>query len=156
MYGMMPYEVAYMIFKSKNFDELTTTELYDILRARCEIFMLEQDIRCQDMDGVDYHSRHCFLEENGRVVGYLRAFYADPERTTVQIGRALTLTHRQGHGRRLMQESIADIRKNLPCRKISLHSQKHAEGFYEKCGFHTVSDEFLEAGVVHVTMEMDL
>ncbi len=145
-----------MTFKAKYFDELTPCELYEILRSRSEIFMLEQDIRCQDMDGIDYQSRHCFLEEDGRVVGYLRAFYTDEQRTTVQIGRALSLVHNRGIGRLLMQKSMEDIAYNLPCRKLVLHSQKHAEGFYQKCGFRTVSDEFLEAGVPHVTMEQEI
>ena len=62
-----------MQFKVKRFGELTTAELYEILKSRSEIFLLEQNIVCQDMDDVDYDSLHCFLQENGRITAYLRA-----------------------------------------------------------------------------------
>ena len=52
--------------KAKLFEELTTKELYEIVRSRTEIFLLEQKIICQDFDGVDYEALHCFIEKEGR------------------------------------------------------------------------------------------
>ncbi len=141
-----------MNFYAKEFEELNITELYEILKSRCEVFMLRQNIICQDMDDVDYKSRHIFLWENDRVIAYARAFY-DGE-NTVKIGRVLTLRHGEGYGRKIMTETLKDITENMKCKKILLNSQKHAIGFYEKFGFKTVSNEFLEEGVVHVTMEL--
>lgn len=141
-------------FRARFFDELTVRELYEIVRARCEIFLLEQSIVCRDFDGIDYDSLHCFLvEEDGRVVGYLRAFLT--ETGEVQIGRVLSLTHGIGIGGRLMREALPAIRERLGGRRIMLHSQKHAEGFYKKLGFVTVSEVFLEEGIPHVTMELE-
>lgn len=145
-----------MNFTAKYFDELTTAELYEILKSRAEVFFLEQKIFCLDMDNVDYRSRHCFIEDGGRVIAYLRAYYGEDDDTAVHMGRVLTLDHGMGFGARLMRESIADIKKNMKCERICLDSQKHAIGFYEKLGFCVVSDEFLEEGVVHVCMELDL
>ncbi len=138
----------------KRFDELTNKEVYEILKSRCEVFMLEQRIICQDMDDVDYDSFHFFFEENGRVVAYLRAFYSDDD--TMLIGRVLTLNHGQGIGRNLMNNALDYIRNNLRCAKIQIHSQKQAVGFYKKFGFKEISDEFIEEGVVHIMMEMSL
>ncbi len=143
-----------MEFSAKYFEELSLSQLYEILKSRMEVFMLEQEIHCLDMDDVDYRSRHCFLEEGGRVVGYLRAFYQEDDPSVVHLGRVLTLRHGQGLGRKLMERSLEDIRANLPCRAIRLDSQKHAVGFYEKHGFCAVSGEFLEEGIPHVTMEL--
>ena len=145
-----------MKFTAKYFSELTLSQLYEILRSRAEVFMLEQRIICQDMDGVDRVSRHCFLEDNDRVVAYLRAFYADETQSAVQIGRVLTLQHGMGLGRKLMEASILDLKENLGCKKICLHSQKQAVGFYEKLGFQITSEEFLEEGIPHVTMELEV
>lgn len=145
-----------MKFVAKYFDELTTAELYEILKSRAEVFFLEQKIFCLDMDDVDYKSRHCFIEDGGRVIAYLRAYFKDGDDTAVHMGRVLTLNHGMGHGARLMQESIADIKESMKCERICLDSQKHAIGFYEKLGFCVVSDEFLEEGVVHVCMELVL
>lgn len=142
-----------MEFSSKIFSELTTTELYEILKSRTEVFLLEQNIICQDIDDVDYDALHCFIMDNGRVVACLRAFYKDEKKGTVQLGRVLTLSHGRGTGRELMQKSIEAVREKMNCKKIYVESQKQAIGFYEKFGFTVTSGEFLDAGVVHQSME---
>ena len=148
--------VEILEFFSKNFSELTTCELYEILKSRAEIFMLEQKIFCLDMDDVDYKSRHYFLKENGRVVAYLRAFYTDENKSRVKIGRVLSLKHKQGLGSILMQKSISDIKENMNCETIYLNSQTHAVKFYEKFGFKSFGEEFLEEKVSHISMQLNL
>ncbi len=145
-----------MMFFSKYFDELNTKELYEILKARAEIFIMEQNIHYQDMDDIDYRSLHCFFIDNDKVSAYLRAFYADETCDTIKIGRVLTLQHGNGLGRKLMNDSIQAIKLRTKCSKICMDAQKHAVGFYEKFGFKVVSDDFLEEGVVHVSMELEL
>lgn len=145
-----------MNLKSKTFEELNTKELYEILKARSAIFMMEQNIHYQDLDNVDYNSLHCFFMEENKVIAYLRAFYQDDNKEIVRVGRVLTLNHGKGIGKDLMEQSIKAIKKKMKCKKISMNAQKHAVGFYEKFGFKTVSDDFLEEGVVHVVMELEL
>lgn len=140
---------------AKKFSELSAEEVYEIIKSRTEVFLLEQNIICQDLDDVDYESLHCFFKEGRRVIAYLRA-YVDEDTETVSIGRVLTLEHGRGMGRELMDKSIAEIKKHLGCSKLTLHAQKNAIGFYKKFGFSIVSDEFLEEGVVHVTMEKEV
>lgn len=139
-----------MNFIAKKFNELSATELYEIVRARQEIFLMEQNIVCRDFDGVDYDALHCFLWENDKVVAYMRAFMQDGE---VHLGRFLTIRHGEGLGRRLMETALPVIKAEFGCDKISFHAQKHAEGFYLKLGFKTVSDVFLEEGIEHVIMK---
>lgn len=141
-----------MKFISKKFDELSNCEVYEILKARMQVFLLEQNIVCLDTDDVDYDSVHCFLEDNGKIIGYLRAFYSDED--TVTVGRVLTVVHKKGYGKVLMEKSIAVIKDRMPCRAITLHSQCQAAGFYEKFGFTACSDMFLEEGVPHVEMKL--
>ena len=143
-----------MTFIAKNFNELSTTELYEILKARAEIFILERKMCCLDLDGVDYISRHFFIENDGRVIAYLRAFYDGDNTDIVQIGRVLSIEHGVGLGAEIMTKAIEDIKKIMKCKAICLDSQKHAVGFYEKLGFKAVSGEFLEEGVVHIEMEL--
>lgn len=78
-----------MNFIAKNFSELSLGELYEILKARSQIFIVEQNMRCQDMDDIDLAARHFFFEENGKVLAYLRAFYTDDSKSIVKIGRVL-------------------------------------------------------------------
>ncbi len=141
---------------AKKFDELTTTELYEILKARAEIFIMEQNINYQDMDDIDYRSLHCFIKDGDKVIAYLRAFYKSEDKSIVKIGRVLTIEHGKGVGRVLLEESLKTIQDKMQCSKIYIEAQKHAVGFYEKFGFVTTSGEFLEEGIVHVAMELDV
>lgn len=138
----------------KKFDELSTKELYEILRSRGEIFVKEQHICCIDPDGADYSSIHVFCMQQGRVAAYLRAFQYDE--TTVKIGRVLTLEHRKGLGSELMKTAISEVPKLLSCDKIYVEAQKQAVGFYEHCGFTVTSEEYLEEGIPHHDMILKL
>ena len=108
------------------------------------------------MDDVDYDSLHCFFMEDDRVIAYLRAFYQNEDKTIVKIGRVLTLKHGKGIGNDLMIQSLQTIKEKLKCEKILIDAQKHAVGFYEKFGFKTISDDFLEEEILHVVMELEL
>ena len=139
---------------AKQFNELTTTELYEILKARSEIFIIEQNIHYQDMDDVDYDSLHCFFVEDNKVIAYLRAFYEKDD--IVKLGRVLTLKHGNGVGRDLLEQSLIAIKKKMKCKKICMDAQKYAVGFYEKFGFKVTSEDFLEEGIVHSAMELKI
>ena len=76
-----------MEFFAKTFDELTTKELYEILKSRSQIFTIEQNIHCQDMDDIDYNSLHCYIMDDNKVVAYLRAFSQDDNKYIVRVGR---------------------------------------------------------------------
>ena len=141
-----------MKFIAKHFSELSPAELYEILRARAEIFLLEQHIVIQDMDGIDYDCLHCFLWEDGKAVGTLRAFYTDEAKTKVKIGRVVTLTHGKGHGKLLMEGALAAIQEKLPYDTLYVHAQTQAAGYYARFGFSPVGEEFDEAGIPHVEM----
>lgn len=140
----------------KKFDELTNKELYEILKSRAAIFIIEQNINYQDLDDIDYNSIHCFYKENDKVTAYLRAFYKEDNKDIVKIGRVLTLKHNQGLGRKLLTESLPQIIKIMKPKKITMDAQKYAIGFYQKFGFQVVSDEFIEEEILHVIMELDV
>lgn len=145
-----------MDFYIKPFDALSGAEVYEILKARSAVFMMEQEIRYLDMDDIDYRSLHCFMAEEGKVVAYLRAFADSAQPHAFQIGRVLTTRRGSGLGRALMEQSMAALQKQLDCRKVLVHSQTHAAGFYEKLGFSPIGEEFTEAGIPHITMEYTL
>ena len=145
-----------MKLKVKYFNELTTTELYEILKSRNEIFVVEQNCIYQDLDDIDYRSLHIFYESNERIEAYLRAFVKDSSSNIVQMGRVLTLTHGTGLGGQLLQEGISQIKEKLNPSSIYIEAQCYATGFYEREGFVISSDEFLEDGIPHVEMILKL
>ena len=79
-----------MEFVQKTFDELTNRELYEILRAREAVFVVEQNCPYYDIDGLDYPSLHMFYkEEDGSVQACLRIFEKVDEPGTMQIDRSV-------------------------------------------------------------------
>ncbi len=143
-----------MKFVAKKFSDLTNSQVYEILKARSKVFMFEQKIWYLDMDNVDYSADHLFLEQNGEVVAYLRAFEGEKE-SEIHIGRVLSVEHNKGLGTKLMNNAFDYFMKNK-VKSIVLNSQITAVRFYEKLGFNTVGDEFIEAGIPHIKMEKDL
>lgn len=141
-----------MELKVKTFSELTTGELYEILKSRAEIFVVEQKCVYQDLDDRDQSSLHIFFEEKGRVKAYLRAFALDDQK--VQIGRVLTLHHGTGLGGRLLKEGIRQVWERYAADRIYIEAQCYATGFYEKEGFRICTGEFMEDGIPHVGMEL--
>lgn len=143
-----------MILKSKYFHELTTAELYEILRVRVKIFVVEQHCAYQEPDGKDLESLHIFYEENGQVLAYLRAFVKD--RDTVQMGRVLTLHHGTGLGGKLLRVGIEQIREKMDPKRIDIEAQCYARGYYARAGFVECSEPYLEDGIPHVRMTLKL
>lgn len=144
----------FVIFHAKFFNDLTLFELYEILKARSKIFLLEQNIICQDMDDIDYDSLHCFIVNGTKTMAYLRAFRDAGSCDCVIMGRVLSIQHKKGLGRILMNNAIEEAKRQFGAKKICVHSQKQSMGFYEKLGFEVVSDEYIEAGIPHITMEL--
>ena len=166
-----------MTFTVKQFDDLTPTELYEIVKTRFEIFVLEQKIMCRDLDDVDKVALHVFCREGGsedgridagsggsgakadpggRVTGYLRLFWQDEAAGIAKMGRVVTLTHGRGIGGELLRKGIEVARRQMHARTITLHSQQYCIGYYEREGFVVTSDVFLEEGIPHVEMELRL
>ena len=137
----------------KPFRELTPDELYAIVQAREKVFLLEQHIICQDLDGVDRDAIHVALLDGTAVLAYLRLFEKDGDAV---IGRVLTTVRGEGYGRRVMDLARQAAIERMAVRRILLHSQSYAIPFYEKCGYHAISDEFLEEGIPHRLMAMEL
>lgn len=140
-----------MEFVAKKFDELTNREVYEMLKCRSAIFVVEKEITYLDMDDIDYDALHCFLVEDGKVKAYMRAFYV--EEGIVKLGRVLTMQHGIGHGRLLLDKSLKAIDEVMPNDKLVMHAQVPVKHFYERFGFKSVGEEFLEEGIKHIYME---
>lgn len=136
----------------KHFKELSTTELYEILKTRSEIFVVEQDCVYQDLDDKDQDAVHVFCwNDSGRVAATLRVFWKDEG--VAQIGRVVTHEHGKGLGGRLLHKGVEIAIEKLKAKKIYLEAQEYAIGYYAKEGFEVVSEPFLEDGIPHVKME---
>ena len=140
---------------AKYFDELTTKELYELLKARAEIFVVEQECVYQDLDDIDYRSLHVFCECDGKMAAYLRAFPKADEDNVVQMGRVLSMEHGKGLGGIILKEGMRLVREKMNPKSIYIEAQCYATGFYEREGFAICSEEFLEDGIPHVQMRVE-
>ena len=137
----------------KTFAELNTHELYEILRVRAAVFVVEQECVYQDLDGIDSNAVHAFLQDENGVQAYLRVFEKDER--TAQMGRMLTVRRGSGLGGQLLKEGIRIARDVLKKDILYIEAQCYATGFYEREGFRITSEEFLEDGIPHVQMELE-
>ena len=134
----------------KAFSELTVNELYELLRIRSEVFVVEQDCAYQDMDGDDEASVHIWLTVGGKTVALCRVCPAGTHMEEVSIGRVITTKRGKGYGSLIMQEGIKAAREHFGARRIDLEAQVYARGFYELSGFRQSSGEFILDGIPHI------
>ena len=136
----------------KAFSELTVEELYELLRVRSEVFVVEQDCVYQDMDGDDQSSVHLWLTEGDRVVALCRVCPAGTHMQEVSIGRVITTERGKGYGKRIMREGIDAAREYFGAKVVDIEAQEYAKGFYEQVGFRQSSEPFVLDGIPHIKM----
>lgn len=137
----------------RNWEELDIDLLYQIMRVRQEVFVVEQECAFLDLDGQDSSSIHVIVREDGNIAAYARILPFEDDGSRA-IGRILTaLPYRgRGFGRILMEEALKASGKGL----IRIGAQVQAMGFYTSLGFRRTDDEeYLEDGIPHVKMILE-
>ena len=146
------------VFQWCTFNQLSLAQLYEILRARQQVFTVEQDCAYQDADGKDPHSWHlaCWESnaESPALLAYLRVVFPGKKYTEPSIGRVLTCDHVRGTGlgKTLMQRAIQHTHQELPHAAIRISAQLYLKKFYEELGFAQVSEPYDEDGIPHIEM----
>ena len=144
-----------MNFITKTFQELTTTELYQILQIRSEVFVVEQDCVYQDVDGKDQKAIHVFGVKNDKIVAYTRIFKPGDYFENASIGRVVVEEKERkfGYGHDVMKASIKAIQEHYNQINITISAQVYLQKFYESHGFIKVGEEYLEDGIPHIRMD---
>ncbi len=144
-------------WQHKHFNQLTVNELYDALKLRIDVFVVEQTCYYPDLDDCDRNpaTLHLLGYANNELVAYLRILppgetYAD----YVSIGRVATRKDVRGSGlgHPLIKQGIALCKTNWPTTNIKISAQEHLQGYYQKHGFKTVSEMYLEDDIPHIAM----
>ncbi len=144
-----------MKLEIKEFSKLSTDELFEIYKARIAVFVVEQNCPYQEVDETDKIAAHIWLSgENGELLSYLRLFRKDE--CTLQIGRVLSVKRKCGYAEKVMLAAIdraKEISHSDPkIKEIYLEAQTYAVRFYERFGFESFGEEFLEDGIPHICM----
>jgi ElaA protein len=142
----------------KPFDDLTLAEVYAMLAARNEVFVVEQNCVYGDIDGLDTQAWHLLAFGEGAarptLAGYLRVLLPDETDADIRIGRVLTTAgfRGKGLGNALLARALGHIRAQWPGTLIRLHAQAHLQDFYGAFGFAAMSEVHDEDGIPHVWM----
>ena len=136
----------------KWFNELTTDELYELLRIRSEVFVVEQNCVYQDMDGDDQKSVHLWLTVAEKVVALARVCPAGTHMDEISIGRVITTERGKGYGKQVMIHAIDTAIEYFGATRIDIEAQEYARGFYEGVGFKQSSNTFMLDGIPHIKM----
>ena len=148
-----------MEFICKHFTELTIDELYRILQLRSEVFVVEQDCVYNDPDGIDKDAYHVIGYENDVIEAYTRIIkpgiiYDD----YVAVGRVLTSSkvRKSGYGKILMEFTILQCNNLFENKGIKISAQSYLIKFYRDLGFMEVGEEYLEDGIPHISMVLEV
>ena len=137
----------------QSFDQLTSDKLYELLRFRLNIFVVEQASPYPDLDGLDQGAWHLLSRVDGALGGYLRLIPAPP---SAKIGRVAVAAAMRGRGlgRRLMEEALRFCSTRYPGLPVALTAQTYLGSFYQSYGFEPTGAPFDDFGVAHVAMEL--
>ena len=145
-----------------SFNELTTTELYALLQLRQEVFAVEQNCVYQDLDGRDQQSLHLLgwmtTEEAEQLVAYVRVLPPGVAYNECSIGRFVTAlsVRGTGFGKALMNEALRNLYREYPNQAVRISAQHHLEGVYAKYGFKAASEPYMEDGIPHIAMVLEV
>lgn len=138
----------------KSYDDLTKTELHEILKARVDVFVVEQNCPYPEIDGDDPKAEHLWLEgDGGEILAYCRIFPPGIKYDQASIGRILVPKTSRGNGyaKDLMTKAISLIDKSYE-RAIKIQAQEYLLQFYQSFGFEGVTQSYLDDGIPHVDM----
>ena len=140
----------------KRYEELTRDELYALLKLRVQVFVVDQTCPYLEVDGRDQMSWHVWLQDEEGIQAYLRVLEKGAAFDEVAIGRVISLKRRQGIGTRILLEGIRVAKEKLGADCVVLEAQTYCRSLYEKQGFRQISEEFLDEGIPHIKMQLDL
>jgi ElaA protein len=138
----------------KKFNKLSNTELYDMIRLREEVFVVEQDCVYLDCDGKDKMSDHLLLKDGEKIVGTLRMIPAGISYEELSIGRVVLMKEyrKKGLAEKMMKAAIDYMEEKYGKGDIVLSAQVVIKSLYTRVGFEEISEVYLEDGIDHVKM----
>ncbi len=147
-----------VVFSVKSFDMLSTKELYEMLRLRAAVFVVEQDCVYQDLDAKDQYALHLIGVKNDEIIAYTRLFDKGFYFEEASIGRVVVAQEERayGYGHQLIAESIRVITEEFNTTVIKISAQCYLQKFYNAHGFKQVGEEYLEDGLPHIAMIRDV
>lgn len=141
------------------FNEISTLDMYRILKARQDVFVVEQNCVYHDMDITDQYAWHlCAWQRESEIektlLGYLRVVFPEHRYREPSIGRVLTIKQARGTGlgKELLKKALVYTDQKYPGQSIRISAQHHLNRFYSDFGFEAASEPYDEDGIPHIEM----
>lgn len=143
-----------MKIQIKKFHQLSLDQLYQLLKLRTDVFVVEQNCAYPELDNLDQDSEHLFVESDGKVKAYLRLSILNASKA--KISRVVTAHDFRGKGasRKLVGAALEQIGNHKGIEMAVLQAQDHLTDFYASFGFEKTSDVYLEDNIPHVDMKL--
>jgi len=142
----------------KRFKQLNVDELYDLLKLRVDVFVVEQNCPYPELDEKDRHPDTLHLsgrnKDNGKLQAYLRILPPGLSFKETSFGRVVVVkeSRKKGISNSMITEALKIIAAAWSANKIRIGAQTYLKRFYESHGFKAVSSEYLEDGIAHIDM----
>ena len=147
---------AQMELVVKHFSELSAEELFEIYKLRVSVFVVEQNCPYQEVDDADRVAYHLWLKDEDGIEAYARVLPQGAAFPTASIGRVIAVKRRCGLGSKIVEAAIDVAKTKFRAEKLTIEAQVYARSLYEKHGFYQTSEEFLEDGITHIQMQLNL
>lgn len=143
-----------IIWKIKTFEEFTVPELYNVLKARINVFVVEQNCPYPDLDDYDQKAVHIWAEQDGEVLANCRIFDKGIKYPEASIGRVLTTEKARGKnlGKQLIAYAMETIEARFRTDEIRISAQDYLLKFYGEFGFEDTGKKYLEDDIPHTEM----
>jgi len=141
----------------REYEKLTLSELYELLKLRASVFVVEQDCPYQDLDGKDLQATH-LLGYKKKLIAYSRIFPPGTvDKEHASIGRIITIKQERGKGIgfKLVKKSVTFCREHFGDQIIKISAQVYLKKFYNQCGFVEKGKIYLEDGIPHCSMYLN-
>ncbi len=143
-------------WKCKRFEQLDTDQLYELIKFRVDIFVVEQRCPYPELDEKDRvaDTHHLIAYQNRKIIAYARLLPPGASYSGSSIGRFAVdgTLRRQGIGSALMNKCLEQMAILWPDHDIKVSAQAHLKIFYESFGFTQTSKSYLEDGIPHIEM----
>ncbi len=141
----------------KTFNELSLLELYDLLKLRTDIFVVEQECAYPELDDFDKQAHHIIGFLNNYIVAYARILPKDTVYKQVSIGRIAVHENERKNklGKQLFDFTVKKTKEIYPGETLKIQAQTYLEKFYASFGFKTISEPYPDVGVWHVDMLLE-
>jgi ElaA protein len=136
-------------------DELSASQMHAILKARCDVFIVEQNCAFPEIDDVDLIAHHLVAwTESDQLAAYLRILPPNSTFAEPSLGRVLSAPAFRGTGigRQLINQGLKQLEARYPALPVRIGAQSYLIQFYGSFGFEIASEEYLEDGIAHVEM----